>query len=67
MATKSQQLNVRIPEADYSRLAKMESLTGVEKVTLARVALIALLDYFDETGRVSFPLRVVETNEKESS
>lgn len=57
---KTRMLGVRLDEDTFARLDNIERLTGVEKVTLARLSLMAMLDYFDHKGRISFPLKVIE-------
>ena len=42
------------------RLSRFEANTGVERVTLARNAILAALTYYEETGKISFPLRMIE-------
>lgn len=56
MSIKSKVLGVRIDQATEKRLERFESVTKVEAVTLARAALDAALDYFDENGGIRFPL-----------
>jgi len=60
MTAKTKVIGVRVDEATDARLAKFERETGVERVTLARNAMIAALDYYDRAGRISFPLVLVE-------
>lgn len=42
------------------RLSRFEADTGVERVTLARNAILAALIYYEENGKISFPLRMIE-------
>ena len=41
------------------RLLRFESETGIERVTLARNALVAALSFYEKHGVISFPLQVV--------
>lgn len=66
MPTKSKVIGVRVDSETDGRLARFEHDTGVERVTLARNALLAALDYYERKGRISFPLILVEPNRDSS-
>lgn len=57
---KTKVIGVRVDVHTDTRLSRFEAETGVERVTLARNAILAALIYYDETGKISFPLRMVE-------
>lgn len=63
MERKTKLIGVRIDEATDLRLSEFEKRTGVERVTLARNAMLAALLYYETTGRISFPLVLVEPNQ----
>lgn len=58
MSEKTKVLGVRLETSVYDRLQSFENATDVEKVTLARAAIIACLNYFDEHGSLAFPLQI---------
>jgi len=60
MSRKTKVIGIRVdPEVD-GRLSVFETSTGIERVTLARNAMLAALDFYEKHGRISFPLHVVE-------
>jgi len=59
MSEKTKVLGVRLETSIYNRLQQFEDDTDVEKVTLARAAIIACLDYFEDNGSLAFPLKIV--------
>jgi hypothetical protein len=67
MTTKSKVIGVRVDPATDARLAKFETETGVERVTLARNAMLAALDYYEKRGRISFPLLLIEPTQHPTS
>lgn len=60
MQKKTKIIGIRIDEDTDARLEAFERQTGVERVTLARNAMVAALNYYEEAGRISFPLVLVE-------
>ncbi|GAA5141295.1 hypothetical protein GCM10023213_25180 [Prosthecobacter algae] len=50
-------LGLRLDANDTSRVAKFENETSIEGVSLARAALKAALDCYEENGEISVPLR----------
>lgn len=52
-------LGVRLDAADTERIAKFETETCIEGVSLARAALRAALAYYETHGTLTLPLEVV--------
>ena len=55
-------MGVRIDAETAARLARFERDAKVERLTLTRAALMAALDYFEQTGGISFPMRYAHTS-----
>lgn len=62
---KNLQIGVRIDEELSSRLALFESITGIPPSMLARTALEAAIDSFENEGHITFPLMVIPQEEWE--
>lgn len=62
MSRKTKVIGVRVDEEVNRRLLQFESETGIERVTLARNAMIAALKFYEKNRRISFPLKVVEAS-----
>jgi len=63
MSTKNARtLGIRLDETDAQRLAHFEATTQIEAVSLARAALKAALNTFDEHGTLTLPLYIVTQN-----
>lgn len=61
MSTKNARiLGIRLDEHDAQRVAKFEQQTHIEGVSLARAALRSALDYYETTGTLTLPLKIVE-------
>jgi hypothetical protein len=60
MSTKTKVIGVRVDQEVDRRLLDFEANTGIERVTLARNALLAALDFYEANGRITFPLQVIE-------
>lgn len=67
MSRKTKVIGIRVDQEVDERLLNFEAATGIERVTLARNAMLAALDFFDRNGRVSFPLRVIEVGKAGTS
>ena len=61
MGAKTNLIGLRVDDAEMKRLKKCSTRTGIEPVTLARAALAAALDYFDQHGRITLPLEIAPT------
>lgn len=55
---KTNLIGLRVDDAEIARLKRFSQKTGIEAVTLARAALAAALDYFDQHGRITLPLQI---------
>jgi len=55
-------LGIRLDKADTDRLHKFESETTIDGVSLARAALKAALNYYEQTGSISLPLYITIKN-----
>lgn len=64
MNEKTKVLGVRLEAQIYSRLQRFEDETDIEKVALARAAIVACLNYFDEHGSLAFPLQIVPSKKR---
>jgi hypothetical protein len=62
----ARQLGLRLDERDAARLAAFER-TGVEGVSLARAALQACLNFFEEHGYLSLPLEIQPHSVKQAA
>lgn len=62
MNPQNRNLGIRLDAPLSARLEHFEQSTGVGAATLGRNALIAALDYFDQHGSISFPLRLIEAS-----
>lgn len=51
-------LGIRLDQKDTDRLEKFEAQTTIDGVSLARAALKAALNYYEETGSISLPLYI---------
>jgi hypothetical protein len=60
MSRKTKVIGVRVDEGVDQRLLHFEAKTGIERVTLARNALLAALDFYEVNGRITFPLQLIE-------
>ena len=60
MSRKTKVIGVRVDGEVDERLQHFEANTGIERVTLARNALLAALNFYEKNGKISFPLRVIE-------
>ena len=64
MSTKNARiLGIRLDEKTNARLLVFESATLIEGVSLARAALIASLDAFDQHGTLTLPLRITDASQ----
>lgn len=52
-------LGVRLDEHDTKRLEQFEKATSIEGVSLARASLKASLDYYEQHGEISVPIKLV--------
>jgi len=57
-------LGIRLDQTDNSRLEKFERETTLDGVSLARAALKAALQFYEETGSISLPLYISDKNSK---
>lgn len=64
MSRKTKVIGVRVDEEVDERLLHFEAKTGIERVTLARNALLAALNFYEENGKISFPLQIIEGETK---
>lgn len=55
---KTQTLSVRVEAELIARIEKFEQSTGIERASLIRNAIIAVLNYHDEFNDITFPLAV---------
>ena len=62
---KTVHLAVRISEELHQRLEAVSDSMNVEKPTLVRGALEAVVSYVERNGRITFPLVLVEPEFKE--
>jgi hypothetical protein len=51
-------LGLRISKEVSERLARFEAETNHSAVSLAREALMAALDHYEEVGKISLPIRI---------
>lgn len=51
-------LGIRLDQTENERLHKFESETTIDGVSLARAALKAALNYYEQTGSISLPLYI---------
>jgi hypothetical protein len=65
MDNKTRVIGIRVEESVFQRLAKLESETGMEKVSLARTALVAVLEHYESSGQLVLPLKIVSGGRKE--
>lgn len=65
MDNKTRVIGIRVEESVFQRLAKLESETGMEKVSLARTALVAVLEHYESTGQLVLPLKIVSGGRKD--
>jgi hypothetical protein len=57
-------LGIRLDQIDNERLEKFERETTMDGVSLARASLKAALNYYEETGSISFPLHIADKYSK---
>ena len=57
--TAGRNLGVRLDAIATSRLERFRSKTGIDGVTLARLALLSALDTYEREGQLTLPLVVV--------
>lgn len=62
IAMKTKPLGTRVDEAFDARISAMERGTGVARATIMRTAMEAVVDYYEEHGGISFPLKVIPTS-----
>ena len=55
---KTNLIGLRVDDSEMARLKHFTAKTGIEAVTLARAALAAALDYFEQHGRITLPLEI---------
>lgn len=55
---------VRLPEQTMNRMRKMEAASGVNRATILRSCVEALLIHFESTGSLRFPIRITDEPEK---
>jgi predicted DNA-binding protein len=65
-AVKTETLSIRVESDLIARMKEFESRTGVEKATLVRAAVRAVLGFYEANGFISFPIEVVRTAGKGS-
>jgi hypothetical protein len=58
VSVKTKIIGVRVDENTERRLAKFEEKTLIESVALARAAIDASLNFFEEHGYIHFPLEM---------
>lgn len=63
MDNKTRIIGIRVEEGVFERLTRMEESTGMEKVSLARTALMAVLDDYERTRVLRLPLRITSSVE----
>lgn len=59
MKSEDTRIAVRVAPEYKERVRKATDLTGVDESTLVKRSLTALLDFIEENGGVSFPIKVV--------
>ena len=64
MTNKTHQIGVRLDAQAWQRLEDLQRLTSLDKVAMARAAIMAMLDAADRDGEISFPLRIVSSERK---
>lgn len=57
-------LGIRLDQTDNERLDKFERETTMDGVSLARAALKAALNFYEETGSISLPLHITDKYSK---
>jgi|JPYU01.1.fsa_nt_gi hypothetical protein len=67
MTNKTHQIGVRLDSLAWKRLEDLQRLTSLDKVAMARAAIMAMLDAADRDGEISFPLRIVSAERKRNS
>jgi hypothetical protein len=60
-------LSTRVDKDLLERLDKFERETLVEKASLVRASLTAVLDHYDQHGSIVFPLIVVDSTQRPTS
>ena len=60
-------LSTRVDKALLDRLENFERETMVEKASLVRASLTAVLDHYDRCGSIVFPLIVVDSTQRPTS
>lgn len=58
---KTETLSIRVESDLIARMKQFESRTGVEKATLVRAAVSAVLDFHEANGFITFPIEIVPT------
>lgn len=58
---KTETLSIRVESDLIARMQQFEASTGVEKATLLRAAVSAVLAFYEANGFISFPIEVVPT------
>lgn len=53
-------MGIRIDADLEERLQNIQDQTGVEKATIARECIKAAVEYVERTGKLTFPLRIVD-------
>jgi predicted DNA-binding protein len=56
---KTETLSVRVPADLVSRVAKFSEKTGVERASLVRASLEAVLSYYEKHDFMAFPIEIV--------
>lgn len=64
MDNKTRIIGIRVEETVFNRLDRMEQETGMEKVSLARTALMAVLDDYEKTHVLNLPLRITSSGDR---
>lgn len=58
---KTKTLSIRVDEKLSAELQAFEDKTGIERASLVRAAIKAVLDHFKEADSIVFPLEVIDS------
>jgi predicted DNA-binding protein len=56
---KTETLSVRVPAELVARVSKFSENTGVERASLVRASLEAVLAYYENHGFMAFPIEII--------
>jgi hypothetical protein len=67
MPRKPRRISARVSDELKTRMARLESRTGLSEAQQIEACVAALLDYFEAHGEITLPLRIVPRAEKGAS